>query len=384
MSTRDLTTGQQVVLGAAAVAMATVGGFGAWGTYTNVVSQFHRGATAAGAVAAGEGLALILALTMLGLTMLGQSAPAAVRVGLWLAPAAACGTGLSIAHSATEAVVYGATPLAMSGAAEGLGLIARRIVVYRTGRDAEVVRRNAEAARQLAYQRAVSTGHPGEWRRKAAVRRYWRLAKYVGVGDTELGDGLVDVQRVRIRDGADATLAGMYGAAPAAALAEPAARPRPATATEALRAHFASMDPAEAIRLAAEARPDAGPVELAGILGAYGLPVDPVAVALTLGQQSAEYEVHRVDAFAHQQVNAPTRALEPVTMEAAVIEAASALGPDAKAREIVEHVEQHRRLVVAESYVRTALSRAAKKAQEQPDAPLMRDDQIGKGGQGYN
>ena len=37
--------------------------------------------TAAGVVAAGEGLTLILAMVMLGRTMLGQSSPAVVRAG---------------------------------------------------------------------------------------------------------------------------------------------------------------------------------------------------------------------------------------------------------------------------------------------------------------
>ncbi len=44
----------------------------------------------------------------------------------------------------------------------------------------------------------------------------------------------------------------------------------------------------------------------------------------------------------------------------------------------MEHVERHRRLVVTEPYVRTALSRAAKKAAPAPDASLKRDE--GNGG----
>ncbi|GGV80439.1 hypothetical protein [Streptomyces thermoviolaceus] len=379
MSTRTLTRGQAGILGAAAVAMLAVGGFGAWGTYTNVLAQFHRGATAAGAVAAGEGLALILALTMLGLTMLGQSAPTAVRVGLWLAPAVASGTGLSIAHTVTEAVVYAVTPLAMSGAAEGLGLIARRVVVYRTGVDAEAQRRSADAVQKLAYHQAVAARHPDEEQREAALRKSWKLAKRVGIGDQVLGAALVEVQRGRITDGADAALAGMYGAAPAAALEEPVARRRPTSATEVLRLRFAEMNPVDAIRLAADARPDASPGELAEVLGTYGLHVDAVAVALALSQQPAEYEVQRDDAPAHQQVSA----LPPVNLQGAVEEAASVLGPDARARDIVEHIARHRRLLVDEPYVRTALSRAAKKAQPQ-QPPLPPDGEIGQGGQGYN
>lgn len=367
MTARNLTTWQTVVLGAAAVAMAIVGGIGAWGTYTNAVSAFHRQATAAGVVAAGEGLTLILALIMLGRTMLGQSSPAVVRGGMWLAPMSASCIGVTIASSPREAAVYAVTPLAMSGAAEGLGFIARSIVVYTTGVDAEVQRRNADAARQLAFQRAVAEGHPGEHRRKRAIRRYWRLAQYVGVGDAELGAGLVDVQRVRVREGADAALASMYGAAPATTTQQATQPTRPASATEVLRARFADMDPAAAIRLAHDARPDAPPAELAHLLGTYGVPVDPVAVALVLGQQPPEYTVDRPDAPAHQQVSARIGELEPVTLEAAVIEAASALGPDAKPRDIVEHVQRHRRLVVTEPYVRTALSRAAKKTE--PGSP---------------
>lgn len=365
MSTRQqLSQGQAAVLGAAAIVMLAVGAFGAWGTYSNVQAQFHRGATAAGVVAAGEGLALVLALTMLGLTMLGQSAPAAVRTGLWLAPIAASATGLSIATTTAQAVVYALTPLAMSGAAEGLGLIARRIVVYRTGVDPEAQRRNAAAVQQLAYHQAVAAHHPDEKVRETALRASWDIAKRVGVGDAQLGSALVDVQRVRITEGADTALGGMYGPAPAI---EPPARPRTASATEVLRQRFAEMDPADAIRLAADARPDAPPAELAQVLGGYGVTVDPVAVALVLGQRPDEYEVHRPDAADAPQVNA----LEPVTLEAAVLEAASILGPDAKAREIAEHVARHRRLVVTEPYIRTALSRAAKKPQSDADGKPM-------------
>lgn len=374
MSTRSLTKWQIGVLGGAAGLMVAVGTAGGVGTYSNAVSEFHRQATAAGVVAAGEGLTLILAMVMLGRTMLGMSSPAVVRLGMWLAPVSASCIGITIAGSPREAAVYAVTPLAMSGAAEGLGFIARSIVVYTSGVDAETLRRNADVARQLAFYRAVADGHPGKWKQRIAQRAYWRLAKHVGVGDTELGAGLVDVQRVRVRDGADAALASMYGAPAPAAIEEPPARPRSVSATEVLRERFAAMDPAEAIRLAADARPDAPPAELATVLSSYDVHVDPVAVALVLGQQPPEYEVQRDDAPAHQQVNA----LEPVNLQGAVEEAASALGPDAKAKQIVEHIAQHRRLIVDEPYVRTALSRLAKKATPAPDAPMKRD--AGNGG----
>ncbi|MBL3670180.1 hypothetical protein JL475_30215 [Streptomyces sp. M2CJ-2] len=356
MSTRTLTKGQTAVLTVAAVLMVAVGVFGGWGTYTNALAQFDRAATAAGVVAAGEGLTLILAMVMLGRTMLGQSSPAVVRVGMWLAPVSASCIGITIASTVREAAVYAVTPLAMSGAAEGLGFIARSVVVYRTGVDAEVMRRNADAARQLAFHRAVADGHPGKWQRKMAVRRYWRLARYVGVGDTELGAGLVDVQRVRITGGADAALATMYGAPAAAAIEEPPARPRPVSATEALRSHFADMDPADAIRLAHDARPDAPPAELATLLGTYGLSVDPVAIALVLGDQPAEYDVQRDDADDAEQVNALPRGAKT----AAIRGAASSLGDDARAEDIVREVAERHQITVGENYVRAVLSRKPK------------------------
>lgn len=58
-------------------------------------------------------------------------------------------------------------------------------------------------------------------------------------------------------------------------------------------------------------------------------------------------------------------------MEGIVVEAASTLGPDASARDIAEHIALNRRLVVTEPYVRTALSRAAKKPQPEVPAKPM-------------
>ncbi|MCF0087147.1 MULTISPECIES: conjugal transfer protein [unclassified Streptomyces] len=363
MSTHRLTTGQKWVLGVASGVMVLVGVAGAVGTFSNALAEFHRATTAGGVVAAGEGLTLILALTMLGLTLLGQSAPVWVRVGLWIAPLGACGTGLSLADNVTEAVVYAVTPLGMSGAAEGLGLIARRIVIYTTGVDAEAQRRNADAVQQLAYHQAAAERHPDEDTREASLRKSWSLARKVGVGDQVLGAALVDVQRERLTDGADTALGAMFGATPAA-LEAPAARPRPATATEVLRERFAEMDPADAIQLAHDARPDAAPAELASLLGTYGLPVDPVAVALVLGTRPAEYEVQRGDAAVAPQLST----LPALSVQGAVEEAATLLGPDATARAIAEHLEQTRRLVIPENHVRTALSRAAKKTEPGPPA----------------
>lgn len=366
---RSLTWGQGLVLGGAAVAMVVVGSFGAWGTYSNAVAEFHRQATAAGVVAAGEGLTLILAMVMLGRTMLGMASPGIVRAGMWVTPVSASGIGISIAGDAREAAVYAVTPLAMSGAAEGLGFVARSIVVYRTGIDAETMRHNADVARQLAFNRAVAAGHPDKRKQQSAVRRYWRLAKHVGVGDAELGAGLVDVQRTRVQEGADAALAAMYGGQVATIEAAPVEQPRTASATEALRARFAEMDPADAVRLAADARPDADVVELSSILGTYGVAVDPVAIALLLGETAPEYEVDRPDAAVALQISE----LPALSLQGAVEESAAVLGEDASAREIAEHLERNRRLVIPENHVRAALSRAAKKPQPAPESDPMRE-----------
>lgn len=206
---KKLTRGQVLVLIAACLPMIAAGAAGGWGTYTNIVTEFHRAATAIGVVAAGEGVTLVLALVMVGLTMLGQAAPAPVRIGLWLAPLTAAATGIVVADDVTEGVVYAMTPMAMSASAEGLGLLARRIVVYRTGVDMEVQRRNADTVQRLAYHRARAANHPGKWAKAYSARASWRLAKQVGVGDTKLGSQLVQVQRDRLTEGADAALLDM-------------------------------------------------------------------------------------------------------------------------------------------------------------------------------
>jgi formate-dependent phosphoribosylglycinamide formyltransferase (GAR transformylase) len=133
------------------------------------------------------------------------------------------------------------------------------------------------------------------------------------------------------------------------------------------------MDPADAIRFAAAARPDAPLPELATILATYDIHVDPVAIALVLAQQDPQYTVERPDAGVAPQVSA----LPALNVQGAVEEAATALGPTASARDIAEHLEQIRRLVVPENHIRSALSRAAAKKTEQPGAApgadLMRD-----------
>lgn len=209
---QSLTRGQSIVLGIGCVLMLGVGAVGAIGTFTNATRSMDSSTTALGVVAAGEGLALILAVTMVGLTMLGQVVPTVVRVGLWCSPISAAVTGVVMADNGKESMVYAVTPMAMSAAAEGVGLLARRIVIYRTGVDAEAQRRNASAVQQLAYHRAMASGHPDKKVQRQSELTAWKLAGKVGVGDVALGAGLITVQRERLTQGADTALASMFGA----------------------------------------------------------------------------------------------------------------------------------------------------------------------------
>lgn len=225
--TRKLTSGQIAVLIAATVPMLAAGGLGAWGTFTNITAEFGRAPTALGVVAAGEGVTLVLALVMVGLTMLGQAAPWPARAGLWLAPVGASVTGVVVADTWTESVVYGITPMAMTASAEGLGLLARRIVVYRTGVDIEAQRRNAQIMRRIAYHRARSERHPWEWVQSWSELAAWRLLRRAGEGDAELGVELIRVQRVTLTEGADQALGDMLAVGPAVPALLPAAEPAP-------------------------------------------------------------------------------------------------------------------------------------------------------------
>ncbi|MFI1371326.1 hypothetical protein ACH4UY_04850 [Streptomyces longwoodensis] len=212
---KELTGGQIAVLVLTTTPMAAVGIGGAIGTYANAASVLHRKETALGVVAAGEGATLVAALVMIVITMLGQTAPTIIRAALWLLPAAASLMGLVIAPTTTEAVVFALTPLAMTASAEGVSLLARRIVVHRTGVDIEAQRRNAATLRRIAFHRARAERHPWKWVRAYSQLRAWRLMSRAGDGDAQLGSGLVTVQRDRLTQGADEALADMLTGRPA-------------------------------------------------------------------------------------------------------------------------------------------------------------------------
>ncbi|WP_435837440.1 conjugal transfer protein [Streptomyces chartreusis] len=190
--------------------MLATGVIGGIGTYSNIGHAYGRG-TALGALGAGEGATAVLALVLLGLTMLGQSSPRVVRLGLWALPAAASVMGAMAAPDPARTVIYALTPMGMSVSAEGMAFLARRIVVHTDGRDAEHERHTADLVQALAYHRARAAQHPSDRVKKWSERKSWRLARRIGVGDTALGSRLLDVQRDRVTEGADAALASMFG-----------------------------------------------------------------------------------------------------------------------------------------------------------------------------
>ncbi|MER6615158.1 conjugal transfer protein [Streptomyces xantholiticus] len=206
---RSLTKAQKVVLAAAFVPMVATGVAGGVGTYSNISRAYGSG-TALGAVAAGEGATAVLALVLLGLTMLGQSSPGIIRLGLWALPAAASVMAAMAADDPGRTVIYAVTPMGMCVSAEGMAFLARRIVVHQDGRDVEAEVKAAAVVRALAYHRARAANHPDARVKKRSERKSWELARKVGAGDASLGVRLLDIQRERVTGGADAALAAMF------------------------------------------------------------------------------------------------------------------------------------------------------------------------------
>ncbi|MER6484344.1 conjugal transfer protein [Streptomyces virginiae] len=214
---KGLSRAQKAVLTAAFVPMAATGAAGGFGTYSNISAAYGSG-TALGAVAAGEGATAVLALVLLGLTMLGQSSPMVIRAGLWALPASAAVMSAMASTDPGETVIYALTPMGMTTAAEGAAFLARRIVVHRDGRDAEADRKAAAVVQALAYRQAMAASHPDEKVRQKSELKAWKLAGKVGAGDLALSEQLLEVQRVRITAGADCALAAMFSGSAALAL----------------------------------------------------------------------------------------------------------------------------------------------------------------------
>lgn len=219
-----LSKGQAATLVAAALPMAAVGIAGAVATYVNMNHVLHRSASALGLVAAGEGAVLIASLVALAVTLMGQHTPATVRLGMWLIPMVASGTGIMLAPTTDEAVVMAVTPLAMTAAGEGVAFVARRVVAYRTGVDIEQQRRSGLLLWHA--NRAANGSGLGRWLSKAAV---WRLTRKFAETDGQLSVQLGEIQRYRIGQGADENLAAVLTGGQAVAL-ETAVRPSAALA----------------------------------------------------------------------------------------------------------------------------------------------------------
>ncbi|MFB8384973.1 conjugal transfer protein [Streptomyces rubiginosohelvolus] len=210
-TTRRKLTGMQIGLLIAVIApMIAVGIAGGIGTYSNISGKYG-GETATGALAAGEGATVVLALVLLVTTLLGQAAPRIVRLGLWLLPAAAGVMGATAAKGVGQTIIYALTPMAITAAAEGIAFLARRVVVYQEQRDVEAETRAAEIVRDLAYHHSRAKSHPTALVRWISTRKSWRLARKVGSGDIRLGADLMDIQRARVGAGANDALASMFG-----------------------------------------------------------------------------------------------------------------------------------------------------------------------------
>ncbi|MFF7040132.1 conjugal transfer protein [Streptomyces massasporeus] len=286
MSARKPLTKVQIgVLTAAFVPMLATGVIGGIGTYSNIGHAYGKG-TALGALAAGEGATAVLALVLLGLTMLGQSSPRIVRFGLWVLPAAAAVMGAMAAPDVGRTVIYALTPMGMSVSAEGMAFLARRIVVHTDGRDAEIERRTADLVQALAYHRARATRHPSDRVKKWSERKSWRLARKVGIGDAVLGSRLLDVQRDRVTAGANAALASMFGGTEPTPALDPAPVANAEESTETMRnrstAELQESSPAPSVVLTRFPVPDAVPVDFVKPtlplkpVAAIASPVDPV------------------------------------------------------------------------------------------------------------
>ena len=204
-----LTKMQRTLLVLTILPILAVGVMGGVGTYTNLSAVYGKG-TALGALAAGEGATAVMALILVITTALGQSSPLIVRAGLWALPLAAAAMGATAAEGLGQTIVYAITPMAITAAAEGIAFLTRRVVIHQEGRDVEAEARAAAIVRDLAYHQARAAAHPDKKTREKSVKKSWKLAAKVGTGDVTLGADLMDVQRVRLTQGADIALERMF------------------------------------------------------------------------------------------------------------------------------------------------------------------------------
>lgn len=218
-----LTKGQAAVLVAASLPMAAAGVAGGVASYFNFASLLASRSNAISLVLAGEGATVICALVALAVTLMGQHTPGPARAGLWLIPLAASVAGVAIAPDLNTRIVMALSPLAMTAAGEGITLVARRIVAYRTGVDIEQQRRSGLLLWHA--NRAANGSGPGKRISKAAV---WRLTKQFAATDSQLSVQLGEIQRYRVGEGADNNLAAVLSGA----AVRPSERPAVAAAPQ--------------------------------------------------------------------------------------------------------------------------------------------------------
>lgn len=251
----ELTKGQKAVLWSVSIPMAAIGIAGGLASYANFVDIIGTESMAASVVLAGEGGVLVVALVYLLLTLLGQHTPMPVRFGLWALPVVGSVSGVMLAETDSERVVMAVAPLAMTVAAEGVALVARRVVAFQTGVDLEASRRNGL---MIWHANRAVNGKGGA--RKRSEKAVWRLAKGFAATDTQVAVQLGDVQRIRVTEGADVNLARVLGGAGTETPELPAApeKPaeKPATAPVPMLAPLIQPVPPQAVT-----RPAVAPVE---------------------------------------------------------------------------------------------------------------------------
>lgn len=198
-----LTKMQARVLVLASIPMAATGVAGGVASFFNFRDILNGNQSAAmSVVAAGEGATLVSALVMLLLTLLGQHTPLVVRAALWILPTIASVAGGILAPTLNMKVVMCIAPLAMTVSGEGVALVARRVVAFQTGVDIEQQRRSG----LLLWHANRATNGSGLGR-KVSQAAVWRLTKQFASTDNQMSVQLAEVQRYRISEGADQSLA---------------------------------------------------------------------------------------------------------------------------------------------------------------------------------
>lgn len=146
------------------------------------------------------------------------------------------------------------------------------------------------------------------------------------------------------------------------------ASPRTRTARAVLSERFAAMDPADAIEIAADSHPQLDAAGIAQLLAAYGVTVDPLEVALVLGQAAVpSVTLNRVPPTppaALTKTPADLAGLNAAPLSEAIVNIHRHLTGDTSPRAVVQQLALHGKATDT-AYVRTTLSRAKTKAMEE-------------------